>query len=398
MQYVTKYATKAPKGSRRVREVLKDAVDEVCQYVPDGEGADFLRRAIQKFFARTIGERAYGAFEAVQLGLQLPLVIPLMPVVSLNTSGSRPMKTRAAICYHDREIEKALDALNKEVEQLNADVESEERTRKLEASRVEKERLLAAQRDAPMHWDSRVDKFNQRFQILRKQFAGKPVELEAWLREIRDVSLYEFWWKYSCYKGVLKRAVRSVAIMVTPSFSADCANVEHKSHENYARAAVVAYWRHMSTEERYRLIRRECETGRLAAIDDCFIGATRFEQPRPNALDPTADRFLGTTDLFIKFEGLRASRWGYALMEMLVDPLLSTWVPDWVIEQYERANPFFKDVLRSMRHHRELRNNAHLLRATRAEMVRRHQRRLRKEKAEKDGKEVRGQRSSVGRE
>ena len=57
VQYVTKYATKAPKGSRRLNEVLKDAVDEVCTYVPEGEGADFLRRSIQKFFARTLGER-----------------------------------------------------------------------------------------------------------------------------------------------------------------------------------------------------------------------------------------------------------------------------------------------------------------------------------------------------
>ena len=48
VQYVTKYATKAPKGSRKLQEVLKDAVDEVCTYVPEGEGSDFLRRSIQK--------------------------------------------------------------------------------------------------------------------------------------------------------------------------------------------------------------------------------------------------------------------------------------------------------------------------------------------------------------
>ncbi len=93
VQYVTKYATKAPKGSRRLHELLKDAVDEVCTYVPEGEGNDFLRRSIQKFFARTMGERDFHAFEAVQLGLQLPLVMPLMPVVSLNTAGSRPLKS-----------------------------------------------------------------------------------------------------------------------------------------------------------------------------------------------------------------------------------------------------------------------------------------------------------------
>jgi len=97
VQYVTKYATKAPKGSRKLNEVLRDAVDEVCKYVPEGEGADFLRRSIQKFFARSLGERDYHAYEAVQLGLQLPMVISLMPVVSLNTSGARPLKPRSSV-------------------------------------------------------------------------------------------------------------------------------------------------------------------------------------------------------------------------------------------------------------------------------------------------------------
>ena len=54
-EYVTKYASKAPKGSRRIHGVLKDAVDEVCTYVPEGEGSDMLRRSIQKFFARALG-------------------------------------------------------------------------------------------------------------------------------------------------------------------------------------------------------------------------------------------------------------------------------------------------------------------------------------------------------
>ena len=36
VQYVTKYATKAPKGSRKLNEMLRDSVDEVCTYVPEG--------------------------------------------------------------------------------------------------------------------------------------------------------------------------------------------------------------------------------------------------------------------------------------------------------------------------------------------------------------------------
>jgi hypothetical protein len=36
---------------------------------------------------------------------------------------------------------------------------------------------------------------------------------------------------------------------------------------------------------------------------------------------------------------------------MLVDPLLRSWVPLWVREQYERANPYFRRVLERMISH-----------------------------------------------
>ena len=269
----------------------------------------------------------------MQLGLQLPRVIPLMPVVSLNTSGCRPLKSRAALCAVEKRIKDALRVLAEQVQKLDKQSDSEDRRKQLAEARSQREQLLREQQETPMHWDSRVDKFNQRLHLIRKQFRQKPDELVQWERELRDVSLYEFCWKYSVYRGVIKRSVRSVAIMVTPSFSADCANVEHKNHENYARVAVVAYWRLMGTKERCRLIRAETENGRVRSIDDCFIGATQLEHPSPRLLDSSADRFLGTADLFVRFEGERASRWGVALMEMLVDPLLSTWVPDWVTAQ-----------------------------------------------------------------
>ena len=44
-EYVTKYATKAPKGSKRMGDVLAAAVDEVCRYEPDNEGVDMLRKS-----------------------------------------------------------------------------------------------------------------------------------------------------------------------------------------------------------------------------------------------------------------------------------------------------------------------------------------------------------------
>ena len=164
--------------------------------------------------------------------------------------------------------------------------------------------------------------------------------------------------------------------MVTPSFSADSACVEHANHENYARAAVFAYWRHMSTEKRRSLIREQCVRGVLAAIDVAFVGATLFEERG-------AERYLGVFDLYGKFEaGASVSRWCWALLEMLVDPLLSLWVPAWVREHYERANPYFADVLRDLST-RHFRSNAALLRTLRREMLRRHRKSRRRAEAAK---------------
>ena len=213
VQYVTKYAMKAPKGTRRVHEVLKDAVDEVCRYVPEGEGTDLLRRSIQKFFSRMLGERDFHAYEAIQLGMRLPSVIPLMPVVSLNTSGARALKSTMHMVHTGPEV--------------------------------------------PVHWDSKVDKFNKRLQALRKVYKKDVVALTRLEKEVRHISLFEFYWKYVIFRGKISHASRPVCLMVTPCHSADSANVEHPNHEGYARAAVVAYWRHMPTALRHEILRDE---------------------------------------------------------------------------------------------------------------------------------------------
>ena len=96
MEYITKYATKAQKGSRSMGEVLRGAMEEVCKYMPEDGVTDLLRRSFQKCFARTIGERDYGIFEAAHLGLRLPLVFPLLPMVSLSTLGTRAFQDAPA--------------------------------------------------------------------------------------------------------------------------------------------------------------------------------------------------------------------------------------------------------------------------------------------------------------
>ena len=145
VEYVTKYATKAPKGSRRLGEVLQSAVDEVCKYEQEGTGVDLLRQSLKKVFARTLGDRDFTLFEAVHLGLGLPQVFELLPTVSLNTYGTKRLKPAS---------------------------------------------VVAAQgEDEPVTEDSKVDWFDNRLALLRAQNRGKrqPDVSEA---EIRDVSFF----------------------------------------------------------------------------------------------------------------------------------------------------------------------------------------------------------------
>jgi hypothetical protein len=215
-------------------------------------------------------------------------------------------------------------------------------------------------------------------QLVRQQIAKGDTAVTE--EEIRDVSLYEFWWKYCVYKGRVKKSTRPVCLMVTPCFSADCANVEHPHHEGYARAAVIAYWRHMAKARRHEMILQEMAKTNVTALPTACFGATDLVQPPANAVAPEEDRYLGVRDLYWKFEGVRDRRgadegWGLALMEMLSDPMLRQWVPAWVVEQYERANPFYKEVLTVLLG-QEIEKNKALLKQTKREMIRRYRKHL----------------------
>ena len=174
-------------------------------------------------------------FEAVHLGLDLPFVFPLMPVVALNTLGSRRWKTAA-------EMESG-----------------------------------GGGDDAPVSWDSKVDKFDKRLALVRKQFAKDgPLVLAEMEASVRETSLYEFFWKYYVTQKRVVPANQTWALMVTPAMAASTALVSHDRHESYARVCVVAYWRHMPTKKRYDLIRR----GRSdKAADVRRWGGSVFDEP-----------------------------------------------------------------------------------------------------------------------
>ena len=137
-------------------------------------------------------------------------------------------------------------------------------------------------------------------------------------------------------------------------------------HTKATPGCVVAYWRHMDTAARH------------AAIDDgthhdikpppqVYWGSTKFVTPPHHTGFEELDAYLGTADLYLAFDG-RADGWGFGLVEMLVDPMLVCWVPGWVREQYERADPYFRAVLKRLQTCRVAQNKS-LLRRTKREMV-----------------------------
>ena len=55
--------------------------------------------------------------------------------------------------------------------------------------------------------------------------------------ELRDVSLYEFYWKYYVPGNRICRSNRPLVLMLTRNLSADCANVTHARGEMYTCTA-----------------------------------------------------------------------------------------------------------------------------------------------------------------
>ena len=142
-----------------------------------------------------------------------------------------------------------------------------------------------------MH-ESRLQLFDQRLAIVKKQFWKVPLVRDDWLKYLENLSVYEFFYKYRFARGKIAALKAPVSIMVTPGMSADCANVKHELHEKYARASVIAYWRHMPTVERHEVIRQAVASGRVAATRQRLWGGTVFEAPIHHAVGSEhLDRF-----------------------------------------------------------------------------------------------------------
>ena len=165
---------------------------------------------------------------------------------------------------------------------------------------LQRERERGVQ-DPATTWDSKIDNFDKRRQLLHAQTENDP-STAITREEVESVSFLEFFWKYYVSRGKLHAATSPVCLNVTPAMSADCANISDARHEMYARTAVVAYWRLMPTAERHELA-RQARGLRLEALGERLLGGTVFERPMEHAGFPESNRFLGIRDLVMKFDG-----------------------------------------------------------------------------------------------
>ena len=123
-------------------------------------------------------------------------------------------------------------------------------------------------------------------------------------KQIRNVSVYEFYSKYYWKRNQVKKRAQPVALQVAPGFSADCAEVDHGLHQMYAKANVLAFWRLMRTQDRIRLAKRLDPDTSGKAVDNRVLGSTWLDLPPVHAGGEPSDldRFLGLGDLEEAFE------------------------------------------------------------------------------------------------
>ena len=98
MEYLTKYTSKAGKGSKHLGKLFEDVLDKVWQYEMEDGMHDLWRRTIMKFYNRILGDRDYSLFEVVHFGLRLLGVLSSFgDVRSASVSNWATLKTGPAL-------------------------------------------------------------------------------------------------------------------------------------------------------------------------------------------------------------------------------------------------------------------------------------------------------------
>ena len=72
LDYLTKYAAKAGKGTQKLGKLFEDVLSQILSYEKADGMVDLWRRTIIKFYNRILGDRDYTLMETVHFGLRLP--------------------------------------------------------------------------------------------------------------------------------------------------------------------------------------------------------------------------------------------------------------------------------------------------------------------------------------
>ena len=98
LEYLTKYAAKAGKGSASIASMFQSAVQVVDNYEKEDGLHDLWRRAIMKFYSKAIGCRDYTLLETVHYGLRLPAILTSFGSVrQVGVSDWACVKSHAAL-------------------------------------------------------------------------------------------------------------------------------------------------------------------------------------------------------------------------------------------------------------------------------------------------------------
>ena len=94
LDYLTKYAGKAGKGSKDLGKLFENVLKAVDTYELEDGVQDLWRRTIMKFYSKILGDRDYSLFEVMHFGLRLPHTVSSFPqTVAASVSNWASLKS-----------------------------------------------------------------------------------------------------------------------------------------------------------------------------------------------------------------------------------------------------------------------------------------------------------------
>ena len=190
LDYLTKYAAKAGKGSKKLGKVFGSVLQQIHDWEREDGLTDLWRRTIIKFYNRILGDRDYSLLESIHFGLRLPGTLSSFgDVHNISVSNYSVVKNRQHLKY----------------------TTSQDRATYL----------------------NKTELFNLRSQL------GRSAHITD--NDLSDLSFYSFWRMYDvhCKKIVKRRQEKFIAL--TGNGLPQYANDSHNLHADYCKRTLYAY-------------------------------------------------------------------------------------------------------------------------------------------------------------